>query len=526
MNVQILDCTLRDGGYNNEWDFGEENIKTIIQNLTDSKIDIVECGFLSKTTTTNKSKTIFSDFFKLKEYLPPQKDTRYVCMINYGEFPIEEVPKYDDQMKMGGIRVAFHKKDLSGALEYSEDLVRKGYRVYLQPMVTQNYSDEEVLNLVKKANELKVVALYIVDSFGIMKKNDILRFLYMIDNGLDQEISLGFHSHNNLQLSFSNAQEFIEYRTKRNILIDSSVMGMGRGAGNLCTELLSQYLNETKGTNYDLLPILRTIDEYINPIFIKSPWGYSIPYYIAAINACHPNYATYLSGKQTLSVEDLSSIINSIETKRRTQFDKEYIEKLYLNFQNKMVDDERGIEEISAIFKNRKVLVLAPGPSISKDEKKIRKHIEKNNPLTVSVNFYPSDLPVDVIFLSNSKRIKKINNNLKGKTVIYTSNVHLDNVENTIKINYSDYLAVNDGVIDNSGLMFMNLLDKVGVKDISLAGFDGYVPDHSMNYFTPAFMNVADVENLEKINKEFTARIQQLKKDINIEFLTKSRYDV
>ena len=528
MSVRILDCTLRDGGYNNEWEFGKENIKSIIQNLTDSHIDIIECGFLSKTSKSTESNTIFNDFFELRKYLPKRsgKDTKYVCMINYGEYPIEDIPEYDSKMKIDGVRVAFHKKDLAGALEYSRTLIKKGHSVFLQPMVTQNYSDEEILNLIKSANELNPVALYIVDSFGTMKKNDILRFLHLIDNGLNPKISLGFHSHNNLQLSFSNAQEFIDYRTKRNILIDSSVLGMGRGAGNLCTELLSQYLNETKDASYELMPILRTIDEYINPIFIKSPWGYSIPYYIAAINGCHPNYATYLSGKQMLSVEDINAITKSMDVKKRVQFDKQYIEKLYLDFQNNTVDDKSGIEKIRSVIEGKELLILAPGASITKDEKKIKDYIGKNKPVTISVNFYPNSIPVDIVFLSNSKRIKKIENSVKNELIVYTSNVRLKNMKNVIEVNYSDYLAINDGVIDNSGLMLINLLDRVGIDTITMAGFDGYASDPSVNYFTPTLMSAAGTENLDKINKEFTMRIKEMREKTHIRFLTRSKYDV
>lgn len=119
-------------------------------------------------------------------------------------------------------------------------------------MVTLSYSDEEFLKLIRQVNEFMPYAFYIVDSFGMMKGKDLTRLFYMIEHNLSEEISIGFHSHNNMQLAYSNAQTLINVRSNRNLIIDSSVYGMGRGAGNLNTELFVDYLNENYGTHYKL----------------------------------------------------------------------------------------------------------------------------------------------------------------------------------------------------------------------------------------------------------------------------------
>ena len=107
----------------------------------------------------------------------------------------------------------------------------------------------------------------------MLKRTDVIRLCYIINHNLHPQILLAFPSHNNLQLSFSNAQAILEERLKRDIIIDVSVMGMGRGAGNLNTELMISYLNENYDAGYDLLPILKIIDENISKIFSKTPWG-------------------------------------------------------------------------------------------------------------------------------------------------------------------------------------------------------------------------------------------------------------
>ena len=137
----------------------------------------------------------------------------------------------------------------------------------MQPMVSVSYSDEEFINLINRSNELNPYAFYIVDSFGVMKRKDLMRLYYLVDHNLSNDIFVGYHSHNNIQMAYSNAQALVDLKTKRQLIIDSSVFGMGRGAGNLNTELFIEYLNELNGNKYRIKPLLKIIDQVLNPIY-------------------------------------------------------------------------------------------------------------------------------------------------------------------------------------------------------------------------------------------------------------------
>jgi len=211
MNIKVLDCTLRDGGYINDWEFGKENIKKIVNYLTQSEIDIIECGFLSNKREYDEERSIFDTVERFTNFLPKNKNNQlYVCMVNYGEYKSEDIPNYD-KTKLDGIRVAFHKKDKEKAVELCKSIKEKGYKLFIQPMVTINYTDKEIIKLVEIFNEIKPYAFYIADSFGVMKKNDLLRMFYLIDNNLDKKIKFGYHSHNNIQLAYSNSQTLRVY---------------------------------------------------------------------------------------------------------------------------------------------------------------------------------------------------------------------------------------------------------------------------------------------------------------------------
>lgn len=213
----------------------------------------------------------------------------------------------------------------------------------------------------EKINELNPYAFYIVDTLGSMYRNEVSHRFYLIDENMRQEIHLGFHGHNNLQLAFSNAQVLGKIQTKRTLILDASVYGMGRGAGNLPTELITQYINKNIASRYDVTMVMDIYDEYIAAIRKEYEWGYTVPYHIAASNVCHPNYAAYLINKQTLTMKDIEKIIQSIPEKFKILFDRKLIEQLYTQFQSRKIDDSKAVYEIAELIQGKKILLLAPG---------------------------------------------------------------------------------------------------------------------------------------------------------------------
>ena len=159
---------------------------------------------------------------------------------------------------------------MTEAAELSRQIKAKGYKVFVQAMVSLSYSDEEFLAMIRMMNEIEPYAFYIVDSFGMMKKKNLIRLFYMVENNIKDGIWIGFHSHNNMQLAYSNAQSLVDAQTNRNLIIDSSIYGMGRGAGNLNTELFVEYLNENADGKYNLKPLLNVIDEILNDFYQKN----------------------------------------------------------------------------------------------------------------------------------------------------------------------------------------------------------------------------------------------------------------
>jgi 4-hydroxy 2-oxovalerate aldolase len=353
---------------------------------------------------------------------------------------------------------------------------------------------------------------------------------YLVDHNLDKRIAVGFHSHNNLQLCFANVQELLQLNTPRQLIVDASLYGMGRGAGNLNTELVTQYINTNFGLQYDNIEILELIDEYIRPLSIQYKWGYEAAYYIASITGCHPNYASFLMNKQTLHIQDIYAILNSLDINRRALFDKDYIGEEYISYMSNYVDDSEILNEITDNIGKKKILLLAPGKSLNSKTEIINSIINSGEYYVISVNFLPKDIKVDMLFVSNMKRFadfsELIEHSADNLKVIVTSNITKNSEKNLSAINYSSYINEEQCIADNAGLMCINFLKKIGVGSILMAGFDGFSAKAEENFYDSSMNMNVEQERLLKINVATAEKIKQLSAQIKLEFLTDSVYMV
>jgi Isopropylmalate/homocitrate/citramalate synthases len=519
-NIHILDCTLRDGGYCNEWRFGFDNAKKITHGLQEAGIEIIECGFISNCILYDPDVSKYTTMEQIAKIIPERKDGKiFVAMMNYGEYNIDDLPNYDGS-SIDGIRVAFHKKDLNEALTLCEQIKEKGYLVFIQAMVSIAYSDEQFLSMIRRVNKFKPYAFYIVDSFGMMKEKDLIRLFYVVEHNLNDKIWIGFHSHNNMQLAYSNAQKLTTVHTSRNLIIDSSIYGMGRGAGNLNTELFLQYLNENAGKSYQLKPILILIDDILNYFHQQNYWGYSLPNYISSAHNAHPNYAGYLDDKKTLTIEGMNEIFDMMDDDKKVSYNKEYIEELYLQYMAAGKVQEEHKAELRAILEGKRIILVSPGKSSVEEIEKVRDFI-KDNTLVVSVNFAYQEIPLDFIFVSNLRRFRELSNEDKKKCIV-TSNISASGVYFQTK--YRDLINEDEAVYDNAGLMAVKFFLRYPVEGVYLVGYDGYSHDLQENYSKSKMAYLTRNVVLDAINIGMCRVLKKYATQGNVKFLTSPRF--
>lgn len=469
MNIEILDCTLRDGGYINNWQFTEKINNSIFDSLVSSKVEVIECGYLSFEKEI-KQGTIYKNINEIESSLKniqSRNTINLVVMINQGEVDVSKLPLCEDT-KIDGIRLAFHKKNLEKSLEEAKIIKEKGYKVFFQPMVTKSYSEEEFLKLLNKTNELNPYAFYIVDSFGSIDKKDFLRFLSLSDHRLQRQIKLGFHGHNNMQYVFANAINLLENVSTRDILIDSSIFGMGRGAGNLNTEIIFDYLNKYYNKNYNIEPLLEVADNYIEYLYRENPWGFTPAQYFSAKYNCHPNYASYLTSMKKLSIKAINAILSQIQDLKKPSFDKDYIHNIYLEYNKKSVT----LTPINLnMFENKKILIIGAGKSIYEKQNEIKKYIDEDT-IVVNLNSSKEIIKTDFHFYTNQKRYDENIDLIQEDKLITASNIISH--KNGKIVDYSKLLKTSYKDNENVLSLFLGLLRECNIKKIFLAGIDGY----------------------------------------------------
>lgn len=344
-NILLLDCTLRDGGFclediaknapppyfshtHTKKVFDSHSLNKIAQHLASSNIDIIELGGIERSKEDKRCFAIYQSIEDISEVIPENilPGQMYAALYRGPDTPIDEIPDWHPSL-CEAVRVILRYSELQKSLEFCADLSRKGYKVFVQPMLTMRYSDEEIQMLIDVSNKMNAYALYFVDSYGYMMNEDILHFFNIFNTGLDPKIKIGFHAHNNMGLAFANVLALINASEKRNIIIDSCALGMGQGAGNLQTEIIADYLNRTAGCSYNYNEIL-AVCEIVNEYYGNNLWGYSVARFLPAARKVAYKYSVALRERYGFSFREIDRILCNMPDNLRHRYTRENVEML------------------------------------------------------------------------------------------------------------------------------------------------------------------------------------------------------
>ncbi len=534
-NVKLLDCTLRDGGYVNDWNFGHNTLINVFERITSAGIDFIEVGFLDEHHAFDVHRSIMPDTASIEKIYGKldKKNTQVVGMIDYGTCGIQNIQPCQDSF-LDGIRVIFKKHIMQEALTFCKEIKTLGYKVFAQLVSITSYSDEELMQLIAIVNEVNPYAVSIVDTYGLLHKGKLFHYYQILNEQLNREIALGYHSHNNFQLGYANsielANDHVQNNCNRTLLLDGTIFGMGKGAGNAPIELLAMYMNENFNKQYDINQLLEAIDVNIMDIYKHAPWGYSMKFFIAASNDCHPNYVSYLLDKKTLSVKSINEILRMLQGESKLLYDKDYIEQLYVDYQKKDCNDEEVYKELSRTLHNRAVLIIGPGISVNNEKDKILQYIKDENPVVFAINFIPESFSIDYLFLTNSKRyvqqatsIHQLGGKIK---IIATSNVTKSEGCFDYHLDYESLIDRTAVFMDNSFLMLLRVMVKLGIKKVTLAGLDGYSSHRESNYYMNKMEYDFAKQRGEEINANVDKTLLELKDQLQVHSITTTIYTI
>lgn len=398
--VKILDCTLRDGGYFTNWDFEIPFVKDVISSLNYSKVDIIEIGYKSPK---KKNLHKFEGRFKycnnsLLDFIPKNiGSAEYSCMIDASDYIKDRMPDLElldttisdkNTSPVTWIRVASYNNTISESIEILSKLKEKGFTTTLNLMGTSLLTEVEIVTTAKKMEASPDLdCFYISDSFGTLSPSDIPKIIQQVRN--EYSGKLGIHTHDNNGLAFANTicaiDSGIDY-------VDSTIMGMGRGAGNLRTEQQLLYmvfkLGQSQKNPYELLDV---IERWFIPMHQKYRWGWDFTYMLSAMQDIHPSYCMNLRSANQYTIEQIKSILNEIPLENRHKFTEVALTAAIRSVIEKPGASDVSQKELPLFIPHDKktVLVIATGPSSHRYYHELALFIQKNQPMVIECN--PSD---------------------------------------------------------------------------------------------------------------------------------------
>lgn len=533
-HVKLLDCTLRDGAYLIDKRFGEQTIRGITDGLVNARLDFIEIGFF-QDEGFGDGKTVYKNSADARRFVPKDKGgCEFTVLADYSRYSIENLDEHTDD-GVDAIRECFFKKERFDAIDVCRTIKEKGYKLFVQPVDILGYTDKELIEFVELVNEIEPYCFSIVDTFGSMYQEDLHRVFELINHNLVSTSRIGFHSHNNMQLSSALSQEFARMTVgKREVIIDGTLSGMGRGAGNTPTELIVQYLASQHGAKYDIDAILDIIDTFMGSIRARCSWGYTTEYFVAGSYNAHVNNIAYLSSKNSIRSKDIRFILNKIGVEARKRYDYDLLEKTYIELLDSKTDDTDSKLKISEYIGDRPVLVLVPGSSVTSELRKIDDYISKKKPVIISVSFVHKTIKSDYVYMSNIRRYQQWRNTERfiSANKIMTSNFpdsFFD--ERSFKISFGNLVKCGWNAMDNSTIMLLRLLSDLGIKQVAIAGFDGYATDSKAKNYSAYNLEIQSLEEgaVER-NEEIREMLVDFDKtrrcdDMEIRFITTSRFE-
>ena len=466
---KLLDCTLRDGGYINNWNWGFDNARDIIHSLVRAGVDIVEVGFLRNVEGYNPDITVCNRIEELNRLLPENPGSAmFSAMAMRSNYDIKKLAPYNGRgIEM--IRITAHDYDIAEGMDFAREVKEKGYKLSINPINIMGYDDKQLMWIFDQVNKIMPYQFSIVDTFGSMRRRDLDRIVSLADHNIAPGVRLALHLHENMSLASCLAQDFLDKHLNSDVTVDGSLEGMGRIPGNLPIELIADYCNEYLGAHYDIDYLMDAIQDQISPIKGQSAWGYTPAYFLSARYNLHRNYAEHYLNKGDLTNRDINHILAGFDRSKTTVFDAAYADKLYEDYKRHSVDDSAAMAALAGQLAGKQVLVLAPGPSLREKQAEICEYIARHKPVVIAANFVPQEIAADYVFFSNNKRFSKIE--ALPCTGILTSN--LESRPDCLTVDYNR-LAGAFAQGDNSLILLLRLLHALGAQSAALAGADGY----------------------------------------------------
>lgn len=487
--VTLLDCTLRDGGYYNDWDFSRPLIKRYVSAMAGARVPVVEIGFRTASSDTFLGPAAYAADSYLESLELPSGIT-YGVMVNAAELVdhadgstvISSMFASAASSPVDLVRIAAHYRELDHLPSSIERLHSLGYRVGLNLMQIASRSPNEIEYFGHLAAKLGVEVAYFADSFGGMQPAEVGAMVDALRASFGGPI--GCHMHNNMSLGFANTMAAVEAGVS---WVDSTVLGMGRGPGNAQTEYLAVELSRRGLADLVVAPLLPIVTEDFAELQRKYGWGASVYYFLSAAHNIHPTYIQEMTKDDRYSVDEIVSAVEGLKSADGATYSRARLEEASID--GGLLDPD-GSWDAAGWCDGRSVLIVGPGPEAVARREDIEAYIRMAEPVVVALNAIPPVDPslVDLFAICHPIRAMIDADTIRGiaQRVAMPRAIQQRIGTSPAASNFLDYgIAVNDGGITINRTSCTSpriaafpyalaIATAGGAVEIQLTGFDGF----------------------------------------------------
>jgi 4-hydroxy 2-oxovalerate aldolase len=390
-NVLILDCTLRDGGYYNDWDYSFDLVKRYADAMAAAKIDIVELGFRTLQSTQYFGATAYTTDAFIERLAIPQS-LQLAVMLNAKELvnaadqrtAIRSTFARRANSQVSMVRIAANRNEVATLGPAIEELRELGYEVALNLMQISEIALEHITAFGQQAKSFDVAYAYIADSFGSLRPVNLPPIMRALGDGFGTAI--GCHLHDNMSYALANTIEAIDAGA---VIVDSTIQGMGRGPGNVRTEYLVMELARRGQTQAVVQPLVNLVEQEFAEMKKTYGWGSSLYYFQSANLSVHPTYVMELTKDDRYSPSEIVTALDRLNERGATSFDvrrlTEAVHGEPLRF--------AGGTNVDDWCTARDVLIVANGPEAHAKKSEIEMFIRQHQPFVIGLNAH---LPIDM----------------------------------------------------------------------------------------------------------------------------------
>lgn len=494
---KILDCTVRDGGYINNWSFSTDFVCEMYAASSQAGVDIFEIGFLSNDTSLSIWRQS-SDSIVKKVKNSYKNGAQISAMLELETVGMEL--RDSEETGIDVLRIALNKDKVEQSIDKLKNYKNQGYQVFIQLMGITGYSDIEILNNCKLLNECGYVDyLNIGDSYGSLIPERTKEIISMMKRNTD--LKVGLHAHNNMQMGMANVLAAIDSGAD---IVDGSMYGMGRGGGNVPLELILSYYGKKYPEKYHELPVLEFIDRQMVSLRKEYDWGYSLNNLLSGVYECHPYYTSRLLEKREYTVAQVLKTVKIVSNSDVIGFSEKFLSEIIDNVllqtsleSNCSLDEyiERHCNEAtySGRHSGRDFLILGNGPTLKDRREEILDFIEERKPIIIGSNNLNGLFTPHYHAFNNQKRFEQYKSGInKNSKLLLGPSIDTDDVyfpfERIICYNSQrSNLDIINHVITSNGRSISILAAAValdmGARNIYFAGMDGYLASGSKYFY-------------------------------------------